>query len=135
MLHVLKSKNAKNASWIIGEQIFQMLISFFIGIFTARYLGPSNYGVLNYTASFVAFVTSIVTLGMDGVVIRKIIATPEKEGIIHSIMFSVLTGFLLPFSSTYFEDSTLNSHEILLVILFFCPQAHLYTLNVPSHKL
>lgn len=96
MLHVLKSKNAKNASWIIGEQIFQMLISFFIGIFTARYLGPSNYGVLNYTASFVAFVTSIVTLGMDGVVIKKIIATPEKEGIIlgSCIVFRIVSAIL-----------------------------------------
>ena len=96
MLHALKSKNAKNASWIIGEQIFQMLISFFIGIFTARYLGPSNYGVLNYTASFVAFVTSIVTLGMDGVVIKKMITTPDKEGIILGtcIAFRIISAIL-----------------------------------------
>ena len=96
MLHILKSKNAKNASWIIGEQIFQMLISFIIGIFTARYLGPSNYGVLNYTASFVAFVTSIVTLGMDGVVIKKMIATPEREGVIlgSCIIFRIISAIL-----------------------------------------
>lgn len=93
---VLKSKNGKNASWIIGEQVFQMIISFLIGIFTARYLGPSNYGVLNYTASFVAFVTSIVTLGMDGVVIKKMIAAPDKEGLYlgSCIVFRLISAVL-----------------------------------------
>ena len=96
MVQILKSRNAKNAIWIIGEQIFQMVISFLIGIFTARYLGPSNYGVLNYTASFVAFATSIVTLGMDGVVIRKMIAAPDKEGIIlgSCIVFRIISAIL-----------------------------------------
>ena len=96
MLHLLRSRNAKNASWIIGEQIFQMLISFLIGILTARYLGPSNYGVLNYTASFVAFVTSIVTLGMDGVVLKKIISSPEKEGLYigSCIVFRIISAIL-----------------------------------------
>lgn len=96
MLQALKSKNAINASWIIGEQIFQMLISFIIGIFTARYLGPANYGALNYTASFVAFVTSFVTLGMDGVVIKKIIASPDKEGLYlgSCIAFRIIAAIL-----------------------------------------
>ena len=92
----LKSKNAKNAGWIIGEQIFQMLISFLLGIVTARYLGPSNYGALNYTASFIAFATTIATLGMDGVVIRKIISSPDKEGLYlgSCIVFRIISAIL-----------------------------------------
>ena len=70
---IFKSKVATNSFWIIGEQMFQMVVSFVIGIISARYLGPSNYGALNYTASFVTFFTSIATLGMEGVVIKKII--------------------------------------------------------------
>lgn len=77
---LFNSKNIKNSFWIIGEQIFQMGISLIVGILTARYLGPGNYGALNYTASFVTFVMSIATLGMDGVVIKKIIASPDREG-------------------------------------------------------
>ena len=80
MLKFLKNKEVANASWIIGEQIFQMAISFVVSILSARYLGPSNFGLMNYTASFVSFVTSIVTLGMDGVVIKKMIAREDKEG-------------------------------------------------------
>ena len=52
---MLKSPNIKNSFWIIGQQIFQMLLQLFVAIMTARYLGPSRYGSLNYTASFVTF--------------------------------------------------------------------------------
>ena len=74
------SKNLKNSYWIIGAQIFQMILSFIVGAISARYLGPENYGTLNYTASFVAFFSTIVTLGMDSVVISKIIKYQVDEG-------------------------------------------------------
>ncbi len=77
---LLQSKNIKNSFWIISEQIFQMLVSLVVGVLSARYLGPQNYGTLNYTASFVTFVNSIATLGMEGVVIKKIIDHPDREG-------------------------------------------------------
>ena len=80
MLKFLKNKEMMNAGWIVGEQIFQMALSFIVSILSARYLGPSNFGLMNYTASFISFVSSIVTLGMDGVVIKKMIAREDKEG-------------------------------------------------------
>ncbi|RGS75188.1 hypothetical protein DWX73_13200 [Coprococcus sp. AF21-14LB] len=106
----VKNKEIRNATWLIGEQIFQMLISLIIGILTARYLGPQNYGSLSYTASFVSFFTSIATLGMEGVVIKKLIEHPELEGeylgtamlfrvisaILSSIMIAVIVFVLNP---------------------------------------
>lgn len=80
MLRFIKNKEIKNAGWIIGERIVQMVLSFIVGILSARYLGPENYGSLNYTASFVTFFSSIATLGMEGVIIQKMIAHPDKEG-------------------------------------------------------
>ena len=80
MLRVIKNKEIKNAGWIIGERIVQMLLSFVVGILSARYLGPENYGSLNYTASFITFFSSIAMLGMEGVIIKKMIEHPEQEG-------------------------------------------------------
>lgn len=77
---VLYSKNIKNSFWIIGEQVFQMLLSFVVGMLSARYLGPKNYGTLNYTASFVSFFINIASLCMEGVVIKKIVDHPYDEG-------------------------------------------------------
>ena len=50
MLKSIKNKEIKNAGWIIGERIVQTLLSFIAGILSASYLGPENYGSLNYTA-------------------------------------------------------------------------------------
>ena len=58
----LKSKEVKNTGWLIGEQVFQMVLSFVISILSARYLGPSNYGTLSYTLSFVTFFVAKNTL-------------------------------------------------------------------------
>ena len=80
ILNFLKNKEIKNAGWIIGEQIFQMVVSLVIGVISARYLGPKNYGALNYTASFVTFFLAIATLSSEGVVLKKIIEHPDKEG-------------------------------------------------------
>ncbi len=80
MLKLLKNKEIKNAGWIVGERIVQMFLSLIVGILSARYLGPENYGSLNYTASFITFFSSVATLGMEGVIIKKMIAHPHKEG-------------------------------------------------------
>lgn len=80
MLKFLKNREIKNAGWIIGERIVQTVLSLVVGVFSARYLGPENYGALNYTASFVTFFTSIALLGMDGVIIKKMIQNPQNEG-------------------------------------------------------
>lgn len=80
MLKFMKNREIKNAGWIIGERIVQTVLSLVVGVFSARYLGPGNYGALNYTASFVTFFSSIALLGMDGVIIKKMILKPEDEG-------------------------------------------------------
>lgn len=93
---IIHSKNIRNSGWIIGEQVFQMLVSLVIGVLSARYLGPSNYGALNYTASFIAFFTAVATLGMEGVVIKKLISNPKQEGLYlgSCLVFRLISSFL-----------------------------------------
>ena len=70
----------KNASWIIVCRVFQSLISFVIGMISARYLGPSNYGLINYASSIIAFVVPLAQLGLRNVLVEEIISHPEREG-------------------------------------------------------
>lgn len=93
---VRQSKNIRNSFWIIGEQVFQMLLAFVVGTLSARYLGPSNYGTLNYTASFVSFFINIASLCMEGVVIKKLVDHPESEGVYlgSSLFFRIISSFL-----------------------------------------
>ena len=57
-----------------------MLISLVVTLLTARYLGPSNYGLINYATSFVAFFTSFCTLGINSLLVRELVERPEDEG-------------------------------------------------------
>ena len=51
----ITKKFASNFGWMMGQQIYNMLISLVVGSLSARYLGPSNYGLLNYSASILSF--------------------------------------------------------------------------------
>ncbi len=77
---LLKNKEAKNATWIIGGKIAQMVLSFFVGVLTARYLGPGKYGIINYVAAYVAFFTSFCTLGINSIIVKEFADEPEKQG-------------------------------------------------------
>lgn len=70
----------RNASWLIAGRILQMLINFVVGLLTARYLGPSNYGLINYAAAYTAFFASISGLGINSVLIKEFSDAPEQEG-------------------------------------------------------
>lgn len=74
------NKVAKNAAWIIGCKIAQSLLAFIIGMLTARYLGPSNYGLITYAASLVAFAAPIMQLGFSNIMVREIVDNPSEEG-------------------------------------------------------
>ncbi len=77
----MKTKHVvKNAKWIILCKIAQSLIQLIIGMISARYLGPSNYGLINYAASIVAFAMPIMQLGLRSTLVHELVQTPEKEG-------------------------------------------------------
>ena len=46
-----KHKIVKNASWIIGIQLVKAVLGIFVSMLTARFLGPSDFGLINYAAS------------------------------------------------------------------------------------
>lgn len=91
-----QNKNIANASWIIGCKIIQSLLGLVISMLTARYLGPSQFGLINYAASVVAFIAPIATLGLGNVIVQEIVYSPDSEGKIlgSSIAMSVVSSML-----------------------------------------
>ena len=79
-MRIFINKEFRNAGWIIGGKVVQMLISFFVGILTARYLGPSNYGLLNYAGAYTAFFTPLCTLGINSIIVKNFVDNPNEQG-------------------------------------------------------
>ena len=92
----MKNSVFKNAAWIIGCKIMQSLISLVIGLLTARYLGPSNYGVISYVASIVAFALPIMQLGLKQTLVKEFIQAPDQEGRIlgTALVINILSSLL-----------------------------------------
>lgn len=99
----------KNTIWNIGGKVMQMVISLLVGMLTARYLGPSNYGIIGYTASYVTLFSAICQLGFNSVAVKEILDHPEKQGEIlgSTIFLRVLSSLLSSLGVTllvYFLD-------------------------------
>lgn len=85
---MMNNRLINNAKWIVACKVIQSLLQLIIGMLSARYLGPSNYGLINYAASIVAFVTPIMQLGLPGILVREYVDKPHLEG---SILGTALT--------------------------------------------
>lgn len=69
-----------NTNWLIFQNIYSMGLSLVVGALSARYLGPSNYGLIGYGASLVNLFTAISQLGIDNVLINEMMKHPEEKG-------------------------------------------------------
>ncbi len=90
------NKILKNTTWLIGCRIIQALLSFVIGILSARYLGPSNYGVIDYAGAITSFMVPVVQLGIRSTLVHEIISDPTNEGrtVGTSLLMSVMASSL-----------------------------------------
>lgn len=79
---LLKRKTVKNAGYLILGRVIQMMFSLVIGLLTARYLGPSNYGLISYAGAYTAFFAALCTLGINNVLVKEFIDHPGEEGMV-----------------------------------------------------
>jgi O-antigen/teichoic acid export membrane protein len=68
-----------NTSWLMAERVLRMVVALFVGVYVARYLGPERFGLLSYANSFVGLFVALATLGLDGIVVRELVKTPERR--------------------------------------------------------
>ncbi len=112
----------KNASWIIGCKVLQAILSLVISIFSARYLGPTNYGLISYAASIAAFFIPVMRLGFTSTLVQEFIHSPEEEGTIlgTSLTLSFLSSIFCVIGITSFAAvATPDEPETILVCFLY----------------
>ena len=116
----------KNAKWIIACKIVQSILQFIVGMLCARYLGPSNYGLINYAASIVAFAMPLMKLGLDAILVYELVNSPEKEGEIMgtSLVLNVVSGTICMIGVTLISTA-MNWGDIETIIV-----CSLYSLSI-----
>ncbi len=115
-----------NAKWIIICKIAQSIIQLIVGMLCARYLGPDNYGLINYAASIVAFAMPVMKLGFDATLVQELVESPHKEKEIMgtSVTLNIITSCLCIGLVTLFAFLT-NMGDTTVILVCF-----LYSLSI-----
>lgn len=128
VIHILKwlkspgiRNIATNFSWLVGERGVSLFVSLTVGIWLARYLGPRQFGMLNYAISFVGLFGTFTYLGLSGIVVRDLVEESEAKAIIVGTAFWLkLVGGGLAIStvailSLWFDNDS-DRHSLVLII-------------------
>ncbi|MBW2663165.1 MAG: flippase [Deltaproteobacteria bacterium] len=107
----------------MGHRILSMVVALFVGVYVARYLGPERFGLLSYAGSFAGLFTALATLGLDGIMVRELVKTPDRRDELLGTAFWLKAGgavlmwigiaAAIPFTN---NDTQTN---ILIVIIAF----------------
>ena len=68
-----------NTGWQFADNILRMGVGLVVGIWLARYLGPDQFGLLSYALAFAGLFASVANLGLDDIVVRDLVHTPESK--------------------------------------------------------
>ena len=125
-------KYFKNTGWMFLGQMASLVVSFFIGAWIARYLGPDNYGILNYALSFGGILGFFVYLSADNILSRELVGNPEKKNELLGTGFRLkLIGATVAFFLVVLASIILVSDNILVKILIIIFSLNFF-LQAPS---
>ena len=114
-------KYLANTSWLFAEQILRIFAGLLVGIYVARYLGPENFGLLNYALAFVAIFASFAKLGLDGIIVRDLVNAPEKRDLYLGTAFwlkiigAILAGAVIVIALALAENDHMTNLYIAII--------------------
>lgn len=112
-----------NTGWMMFNQVFNLGIAFFVGVYVARYLGPTNYGLLSFAQSVTGFLTVFASLGIKELMMRNLVRQPREYATMLGTGFALqVAASLLGIGLLYAVAPLLADDEItrmLLIILSF----------------
>ena len=111
-----------NMGWLMVDRIVRMGTGLFVGVWVARYLGPVQFGSLNFAFSFIALFGTMTTLGLDGLVVRELLQNTEDthEILGTTLMLRGIGGFLaVGISFVAIRLMQLHDWQALLLVSIF----------------
>lgn len=113
-----------NMGWLFGDKVLRMGVGLLVGVWVARYLGPEQFGLLNYAMAIVALFGAVASLGLNGIVVRDLIKEPEtaNETLGTTFLLQAIGGLLafgLAILAISFARPNDNLAKLLVAVLGF----------------
>lgn len=94
----LLAKIADNMGWLLFDKVLRMGVGLFVAVWIARYLGPKQYGLLNFCTAFIGLFATIATLGLQSIVVRDLVRNPKSAStILYTAAFLQLISGLVSY--------------------------------------
>jgi O-antigen/teichoic acid export membrane protein len=68
-----------NTGWLFADKVIRMGLGLLVGIWIARYLGPTQFGLLNFAGSFATLFSAIALLGLESIIVRELVRNPVGQ--------------------------------------------------------
>jgi len=112
---LIKDISASSAQVILNQ--FLGLVIFFI---TSRYLDKAVYGEMNWSLAVLTFVTSILSLRLEQIVVRRVAAQQDASKLLTlftgHIVFTGTFFYVLLLAGSILFPSFFEKHDLLLVL-------------------
>lgn len=110
-----------NTGWLLADKALRLLVGLFIGVYVARYLGPSRFGLLSFATSFVSLFSILSTMGLETIIVRNAVLFPGSRDELMGTAFGLrmASGLLLP-GIVFFAIQTIDNDpftRLLAVII------------------
>lgn len=83
-------KLIRNLLWLTGDKILRYLISLVVVVWTARYLGPANNGILSYALTYTSLFGALASFGMGTIALTDLSKQPERVNSILGTAASIM---------------------------------------------
>ncbi|MGN1262902.1 MAG: flippase [Prevotella sp.] len=107
-----KKKILINLAWSSAGKATSLLGGLLVGIIVARYLGPSQYGLMNYVISYVFLFQTFAMFGLDSIEIREEAHTPDDYRKIIGTAFGIKVGMSVIFMALVIITSLVMEADI-----------------------
>ncbi|MAG75809.1 MAG: hypothetical protein CL811_03520 [Colwelliaceae bacterium] len=88
-----------NIGWLLLDKFMRLSIGLLITMWLAQYLGPTQFGQMNFVTSIVAIFAVFATLGLKGVVVKELVNQPTTTfNVLGSAFFLKVLGALVTYA-------------------------------------
>lgn len=115
-------KYSKNAFWMTFEKVIRLSINLFVGVWLARYLGPSDFGVLNFAIAVCTIFIPLVNFGLQGILVKELFNFSENKHnilgttFIFKLLLSILVFSIILFSGFFEIYSNQIEKEVVILV-------------------
>lgn len=111
-----------NIGWLLLDKFMRLSIGLLITMWLAQYLGPAQFGQMNFVTSVVAIFAVFATLGLKGVVVKELVNQPTTtfnilgSAFLLKVLGALVTYALLIAFSFFVLPSTVETKWFIAIV-------------------